>query len=62
MLETTLTDSYSIVSHNAKQLLSWTGACGNYLGKLSNDSTSGVSKAGLDKGTRIQKYSITNPS
>lgn len=62
MLETALTDSYSIVSHNARQLLSWTGACGNYLGKLSNDSTSGVRKAGLDKGTRIQQYSITNPS
>jgi hypothetical protein len=61
-LEATLTDSYSIVSHNAKQLLSWTGACGNYLGKLAKDPKSGVSKAGLDKATRIQQYTITKPS
>jgi hypothetical protein len=62
LLETVLTNRFGNVSHNAKQLLSWTGACGNYLGKLAKDPKSGVSKAGLDKATRIQQYTITKPS
>ena len=60
-LETILTDRYSNVSHNALQLLSWNGACGNYLGKLAKDPKSGVTKGGFDKATRIQQYEITRP-
>jgi hypothetical protein len=62
MLEARLTDRFSNVSHNANQLLKWTGSCGNYLGKLAIIPNSGVRKAGLDSATRIQQYTITTPS
>lgn len=60
-LETILTDRDSSVAHSARQLLGWNGACGTYLGKLALCPKSGVTKAGLDKTTRIQQYQIGNP-
>jgi hypothetical protein len=47
--------------HSATMLLTYTNACGIYLGKLADTPGTGISRGRLDSRTRIQKWAIDLP-
>ncbi|MEI6033119.1 MAG: primase-helicase family protein [Verrucomicrobiae bacterium] len=57
-LEGLLTDKDAHVSHAAKRLLSWGGACGTFLGRLADRVGTGVARGKKDPRTKIQTYII----
>ena len=61
-IESYLTRSDAETRHAAARLLSWDGACGTFLSRLANNPESGVEKAGLTSGSRIQQYRLRQPT
>lgn len=61
-LEAALTCQLNPFCHQAKKLLSWSAACGTYLGRLADTEGTGVYRDKLTGSTRIQTYRITLPA
>jgi len=59
-LEAALTNYDSTTQHQARRLLSWSGGCGAYLGRLADARTLGVYRGKLTAKTKIQTYRITS--
>lgn len=57
-LEAKLTEFGASTANAAKRLFSWQGACGTYLGRLSETEGTGVSKDGFSL-SKIRRYSIS---
>ena len=57
-LEAALTNYDSTTQHQARRLLSWSGACGAYLGRLADASSLGVYRGKLTAKTKIQTWRI----
>lgn len=58
-LEAALTDREATTQHQARRLLSWSHACGTYLGRLADARNAGVYRGKKDPKTKIQTYRIT---
>jgi hypothetical protein len=57
-LETKLTGDYSSTQTQARMLLKYPNTCGTLLARLASEKGTGVEKAGLSPGTRVQQYKI----
>jgi len=58
-IESRLTDIGSPVREQARQLFTWSGACGSALSKLCKIENSGVTLSGVDRKNKTNKYWIS---